>query len=486
MTFPGEAIAAAVFGAAVREGHAPWFAAETPTWFWILLVRVARKRLLWTTLLGLAAASTAREQLPGAAASAWLWGAALVVMAYREVSRRREYMGSVDAQLVNTTSLATSVHNMMVFNGRMTHALYLQGFRTHWLQLRRFRQRAVRRQWRWSYWEEDPDFDLERHVVRHAERVDRARAEAYLREWTSTEWDMAHPMWSAHVFEDFDGGGGQGEQHSAVVFRFHHAMFDGVAFFRTMFLGMEMEAAAPTSAKKRKGRGGAAPSRSYNLITPVHKIMAMQTDPPSALKPAEWLDVATPRTTLWSRCDDSHASIEAIKRIGKATGTTVNDVLMAALAGSLRRVAAESAATTAPIDDVWCVIWISLRDLRSIYKPASELPIEFGNGGLSMVYVRLPLSIDDPRARLDALHSRVEELKRSVEPLVGNALLRLAGFAPPAIVKPIWDSIACVCVLASPRRSRRRAPPSISTTRSPRARARSLSSHHTHYTADTK
>ena len=420
----------------------------TPLWIWFVLVHLARKRLIITVLLGLASQCDTEARLPR-----WAWCAALAAAAYVEISRRREYMGFVDAQLACTTSLATSVHNVMIFNGQMTHALYIEGFETRWLQLRRFRQRAVRRMWRWSYWEEDPDFDLLRHVICHPELADESDVEACLKEWTSTEWDMAHPMWSAHVFERFDTGVAGAKEQSAVVFRFHHAMFDGVAFFRAMFLGMTMEPETPAAAaanaakmkEKKKGRRGGKKSgsqRSMNPIPPIHKVLAMTEDPPSALKPAEWLQVSSPRATLWSRCDDPRSSIAAIKRIGKATGTTVNDVLMAALAGALRRVAVVKEAEYGPPEDVWCVVWISLRDLKSIYQPASEVPIEFGNSGLSMVYVRLPLSIADPRARLDAIHSRVEKLKQSVEPLVGNALLRLAGGLPAAIIKPIWDQVA--------------------------------------------
>src|SRR5690349_4542647 len=74
-----------------------------------------------------------------------------------------------------------------------------------------------------AWWEDDPDFDLDRHVVVGAlpEPGDHAALEAFVGRLRGTPLDREQPRWSVHLLSGYGGG-------SAVVQRYHHAIADGI------------------------------------------------------------------------------------------------------------------------------------------------------------------------------------------------------------------------------------------------------------------
>lgn len=78
------------------------------------------------------------------------------------------------------------------------------------------------------HWEDDPDFDLDRHVRRaRLERGDDAALQDYLSVHNSRPFDRSHPLWEIHLIDGYDAG--------PVVFcRLHHALADGVALARVL------------------------------------------------------------------------------------------------------------------------------------------------------------------------------------------------------------------------------------------------------------
>src|SRR5689334_670662 len=89
-------------------------------------------------------------------------------------------------------------------------------------------------------WEDDPDFDLARHV-RRATLSGRgtpaeadAELQAYIEEQLPLPFDRTRPLWEAHLVD----GHGPG---AALVFRTHHALADGIALTRVL-LGLTEDA----------------------------------------------------------------------------------------------------------------------------------------------------------------------------------------------------------------------------------------------------
>ena len=118
----------------------------------------------------------------------------------------------------------------------------------------------------------------------------------------------------------------------------------------------------------------------------------------------------------------------------KANGATVNDALMSALSGALRRVEMEKmdreqgggGGIEEESKDMQAVIWVSLRSPKEMFEPVTKkMPINMDNAHLGAVYVHLPLSVASPEKRLAEMSSRIRPLTTSLEPLVANRILTL-------------------------------------------------------------
>lgn len=113
--------------------------------------------------------------------------------------------------------------------------------------------------------------------------------------------------------------------------------------------------------------------------------------------------------------------LPAVKEIGRATGTTVNDVLIAAVSAALTRYLREHGDTTT--DEVMWMIPVSIKPLDA------ELPKDLGNH-FALVAYRMPLGIDDARERLAETHERMERIKASDEALLTFGVQRGISKAP--------------------------------------------------------
>jgi len=109
-----------------------------------------------------------------------------------------------------------------------------------------------------------------------------------------------------------------------------------------------------------------------------------------------------------------------MKAIGRATGSTVNDVLMAALAGALRRYLEGLGETPRGID-VRGVVPVNLRRPDA----AGQLGNRFG-----LVFLELPIGLEDPLDRLFEVRRRMRALKGSPQALAIYQVLWAMGAAP--------------------------------------------------------
>jgi diacylglycerol O-acyltransferase / wax synthase len=124
--------------------------------------------------------------------------------------------------------------------------------------------------------------------------------------------------------------------------------------------------------------------------------------------------------------------LDGIKAIGHATGTTVNDVLTAAMTGALRRylVGRDSL-----VDEIRAMVPYNLRE------PDEPLPRELGNR-FGLVYLTLPVGIADPADRLAEVHRRMAGIKHSREGGLSYAILEAVGLTPHQIEQSLLDVFA--------------------------------------------
>ena len=125
--------------------------------------------------------------------------------------------------------------------------------------------------------------------------------------------------------------------------------------------------------------------------------------------------------------------LEQVKQIRRATGTTVNDVLLAALSGTLTRYL--RAHGEHQVDELTWMIPVSVKPLDA------QLPKDLGNH-FALVMFRMPLGIDDVRTRLDEIHDRMERIKASDEALLTFGLQQGVSQAPAAASSAVVNFFA--------------------------------------------
>jgi diacylglycerol O-acyltransferase / wax synthase len=320
----------------------------------------------------------------------------------------------------------------------------------------RFRQRPVERRLPGGHllWEDDPDFDLERHLVRTRLPApgDQATLQRYIGEHLGRSLDRERPLWQVHLIDGYDGG-------AAVYTRIHHSVADGIALVRLLLSmtddqpGEPLFAPPDTSPTSGNGHlgGRAVGAVTDALRTSSHLVqegVEVLTHPGRAVELAglaaagakalgkELLLPPDRRTVLKGRMGErKHVSwstpvpLADVKAIGKAHDATVNDVLSAAVAGSLRTYLEHRDSL---VDDIRALIPFNLRPLDQ------PLPRELGNQ-FGLLFASLPIGVADRRERLLEVKRRMDALKGSPEGAVAYGVLSVLGMTPMQIEKLAID-----------------------------------------------
>ena len=112
-----------------------------------------------------------------------------------------------------------------------------------------------------------------------------------------------------------------------------------------------------------------------------------------------------------------------MKRAGKRSGATINDVLVAALTGALHRYLAERDSS---VDELHVMVPFNLRALDQ------PLPRDLGND-LGLILLTLPVGIPDTQPRLREVKMRMDAIKNSHEGPIAYGMLSAIGMTPPAV-----------------------------------------------------
>ncbi len=296
-------------------------------------------------------------------------------------------------------------------------------------------------------WADDADFDVTFHVRRSA--LPRPGSDAQLRELVSRlmsrRLDRNRPLWEMYLVEGLEGG------RIAVITKTHHAMVDGISAVdigqvildvtptpRDVPDDLWMPAPAPTmvglvadavaelvrrpTAVVDTVRMGVLDARSTagKLIGAVGGLAAAAR---IAAKPAP----ATPMNVTIGeqrRFGVARTDLDDYKRVRKPHGGTVNDVVLATVAGALRGwLLSRGEAVTAST---------SMRALVPVSVRTDE---QRGAGGnrVSSFLVDLPVGEPDPIVRLSQVSYAMKAHKESGQSVGADALVALGGFAPPTL-----------------------------------------------------
>jgi WS/DGAT/MGAT family acyltransferase len=367
---------------------------------------------------------------------------------------RIESMSHVDSAWLHMDSPTNLmlVSGVLVLDGELTMDRLRQVVEHRLLRFDRFRQRVVetRGMLPSCRWEPDPDFDLRHHLVREelpAPR-DEAALQALVGRLMSEPLDPDHPLWQFHLVDDYRGG-------SALITRLHHCIGDGIALIYALLsltddtpdapaektfpagTGEEMRDLDLEELGRRAGRGvgRAANVTSDFLMHPAKaqqamaglsastaalgKLVFMAPDPRTPFKGA----LVEEKRAVWSK----PADLDRIKAVGRKTGSTVNDLLLAAVSGALRRYLDGRGHDLEGLD-IRAVVPVNLRRPEDVHKLGNQ----FG-----LVFLALPLGIDEPLDRVFELKSRMDSIKSSPEAHVAFQILRGMGMAPRQVYEQV-------------------------------------------------
>src|SRR5476649_147428 len=278
-------------------------------------------------------------------------------------------------------------------------------------QVPRYRQRVLQvplKQGR-PVWIDETQFDLEYHVRRTALPAPGGETELkkLVSRLFSQQLDRDKPLWELWLVE------GVGEDRFAIVSKTHHCMLDGVSGvdLATVLLDTEPDAAPPEPAEPWVPRK--APPLTELLVSSVKEQLSHPLKMPrEALEPnSEVLKLfggLAPLSPLnhpigpHRRFEMLELPLAEIKEVRKNLGGTINDVVLAIVAGALR-------------------VWLTDReqpptaDLR-VLVPVSMRTAEgrgtFGNQ-VSAVFCPLPVTEPNPIERLRKVREAMKVLKES-------------------------------------------------------------------------
>lgn len=319
------------------------------------------------------------------------------------------------------------------------------------LAIPRFRSRVVVPERGRPRWEPDPGFDIANHVgcITLPDPGGDADLRRVVEGLITRPFHPGRPLWSFQVIQNFRGG-------TVVMGKLHHCMGDGVALMLVLL--------SMTDRSPQAGSGARNPFLSLYTrqeqerrdeehldLDTIRRLaeevmpegMRLMLHPAEALRKVRgWIKgpAATgalgrllfrrpdPRTVFrgplgvaksvaWSEA----LSLAEVKAVSRALDATINDVLLAAMTGGLRRYLTQTGG--APPDD------LSFRAAMPVNLRTMERMDQLGNQ-FGLVFLTLPVGIADPAKRLAELKRRSRSLKRSMEPVVVFRILDTLGIVP--------------------------------------------------------
>jgi diacylglycerol O-acyltransferase / wax synthase len=296
-------------------------------------------------------------------------------------------------------------------------------------------------------WVDDEHFQILYHV-RHT-AVPRPGGPEQLRNLAGRvlgqRLDMAKPLWEVWLVE------GLAEDRWAIISKVHHCMVDGVAGTDLLQLIFDVDPDAP-HPQPLPWTPHAGPSTAAVVAGGVRELVeqparqlvggvlhALQ-DPEDVVRRGRALGSLVPRLARqvvtpsarslngpigphrrWVWVD---TTLEAVKRVRRAHGGTVNDVVLAVVTAGLR----DLLAGRGELADGLVV--------RTMVPVSVRRPEERGavNNQISAVFVDLPVGEPDPLVRLGSLRRQMDEHKKLLGVLDARSIMAVGEFVAPTLM----------------------------------------------------
>ena len=300
----------------------------------------------------------------------------------------------------------------------------------------------------WPSWEHDPHFAIDAHV-RHAVLPapgDESDMLEWLADFYSHRLDRNRPLWEMVLLDGFTKG------RWALVSKIHHCLVDGVGSVDLvgLLLGAEPltgEASGPDAVDGRAFGGtshawiprppAAVESLAEAGVTAARGGVQALTHPRESV--ARWRDmvdllvrnelIPAPPSSLnvpigsTRRIATVHVGLEDMRTVRSGLGGTVNDVVLCAVTGALRRL------LLARGED------LPARGLRAMVPVNIRGATDHGELGnkVSSLFVDLPVAEADPLRRYRRVVAATGEAKAGGAALAASSLTGLTELVPPLL-----------------------------------------------------
>jgi diacylglycerol O-acyltransferase / wax synthase len=307
-------------------------------------------------------------------------------------------------------------------------------------------------------WVDDPDFELDDHLSRASLPSPGGRAEldAFVAAAMSRPLDPDRPLWEMFVVEGLEG------DRTALIAKVHHAILDGVsgASILAAFLDLSPRArivAAPLEPWDPSPLPGSAQMLRYAASSLSHQPAQVLTTLDAGVEAIASLGThnrelrsrgelsppaffSAPRTSIngavsnRKRFSSLSIPLDDAKLVRHVLGGTVNDVLLAGVAGGLRRLLSARGEAVG-------------RALVAMVPVSTRSDGGGGEGGalgnqLSAWLVSLATDIDDPVQRLGAIARSTTVAKEQERLHRGRLVGDVAQIAAPGLVSRVARAVA--------------------------------------------
>jgi diacylglycerol O-acyltransferase / wax synthase len=367
--------------------------------------------------------------------------------------RHLDRLTAVDASFLSNESASSHMHvgAILIFEGPPPRYVDLvEHVRGRLSLVPRFRQKLVVPPLETGrpLWADDVNFNLSYHI-RHT-ALPEPGGEAQLKRLTgrvfSQQLDRSKPLWELWLVQGLE------RDRFAILTKTHHAMVDGISGvdIGTVLFDLEpvpkpatveddwVPQKSPSTAELvGRGLGDAielpikvaekaveairhpesAARKAVEALEALSEVVSQFADPAPDVPLNQ--PIGPHRRYVWARSE-----LATFKQIKDTFGGTVNDVVLAAVSGSIRNWLHSRGVRTEGLE------------LRALVPVSIRAEDEQGNLGNRITLMRgpLPVYIEDPVRRLHTISEEMAGLKESKQALGAEMISRFNDFAPPTLL----------------------------------------------------
>ncbi len=285
-------------------------------------------------------------------------------------------------------------------------------------------------------WVEDTDFDVDYHVRRSALPApgDERELGILVSRLHSHGIDFHRPPWEVHFIEGLEGG------RIAIYFKVHHALVDGYTGMKLMSQCLSSDpderdtpifhARAPASRAAGGNKGAPAPTlltllgsarEQLSATRMISRALLNTVRPATAQAQALVAPMQAPKSVLNQKISRNRRfatqqfPVDRLKQVAKTHAGTLNDVVLALCAGSLRRLLQEQDAL--PEEPLTAMLPVNIR-------PKDD---PGGGNAVGAILATLATDIEDPLQRFQAIIASTRAAKAQLSGMTKNGIMQYSA-----------------------------------------------------------